>query len=138
MIVSSVGASGQAVAEASAKRNQLNMEDFLNLLMMQLKSQNPLDPMDNAQFVSQMAQFSNLEMLGNMGGDLSEMVAIQKVVEARQLIGKQVDFLDKEGGTLLRGIVDAVEMKDNSPQLVIGGTRVDPSSIVRTSQPTVG
>lgn len=63
-----------AVADADDGRNSLDYEDFLTLLVMQLKYQNPLEPLDNSAFVAQNAQFSTVEQL----------IAIRKSIESQE------------------------------------------------------
>lgn len=133
MVVSSVGSTSNTITEAVKKQNTLDMEDFLNLLIMQLKNQDPIEPMDNSQFLSQMAQFNNLEMMGNMTRGISDLTSVQKMVEARQLIGRQVDYFDDATQTIVRGVVTAVETQNNAPVLVVGGATVAPSAVVRVS-----
>lgn len=133
MVVSSVGSSGDALVESARQKNVLDMQDFLNLLIMQLKNQDPIEPVDNSEFLGQMAQFSNLEMMNNMSNSLSDLTAVEKMVEARQLIGSQVDYVDEVTEATLSGVVTAVVTVGNSPMLVIDGSQVDPSTVVRVS-----
>ena len=63
--VASSGSTGSADTTRPADRSPVNKEAFLQLLVAQIKNQNPLNPADGAQFLSQLAQFSELEqMLG--------------------------------------------------------------------------
>jgi flagellar basal-body rod modification protein FlgD len=71
----------------------LGKEDFLRLLTVQLKAQNPLNPMDSTAFTAQLAQFSSLEQLTNINGQLTNMISSQKSLQntmATSLIGKRV------------------------------------------------
>lgn len=68
------GANGEALqpgaAQAPPARNQVSKETFLQLLVAQIRHQDPLNPSDSIQFLTQLAQFSELEQLINMGRDL--------------------------------------------------------------------
>jgi flagellar basal-body rod modification protein FlgD len=71
----------------------LGKEDFLRLLTVQLRAQNPLKPMDSTAFTAQLAQFSSLEQLTNINGQLTDMISSQRSLQntmATSLIGKQV------------------------------------------------
>jgi flagellar basal-body rod modification protein FlgD len=58
--------------------NALNKEDFLQLLMAQMKNQNPLEPMSNQEFVAQLTSFSSLEQLEKLNQQVSFLVQLQK------------------------------------------------------------
>src|SRR6056297_637361 len=75
-------------------RDELGKDSFLNLLTTQLKNQNPLKPMDNTKFISQMAQFSSLEQMNNMNSSLSQFIKSQSVSQGASLIGKTVETID--------------------------------------------
>lgn len=86
-----------ATGSEQTTTNVLGKEAFLELLIAQLKNQNPLDPLDDQQFIAQMTQFSSLEQLQNMNDSLSEnvqwdMLMSQTITNtmATSLIGKEV------------------------------------------------
>ncbi len=76
-------------------KSDLGKEDFLRLLTTQLSNQDPLNPMDNTAFVSQMAEFSGLEQMMNMSESISQLAVAQAVGNGTQmvgLIGKEVAY----------------------------------------------
>lgn len=78
-----------------ATGTELGQEEFLKLLMAQIKNQDPLNPMDDTQFVSQLATFSQLEQMINVNGTISKMAQNQimsPVVQYSHLIGKEVSY----------------------------------------------
>ncbi len=87
--------------------NQLGKDDFLKLLTAQLQNQDPLQPTDNQAFVAQLAQFSSLEQLQDLGKKLDAMTSGQgsaTQLSASSLIGKDVRFKAdhlslRQGGT---------------------------------------
>ncbi len=100
--------------------------DYLNLLITQLRNQNPLDPMDNDQMAAQLAQLSQLEQLENMNSTLMGqsskfdlLLKAQNAEQATQMIGKEVAFFP-EGSTMAAyGVVDRVDVMSGEPTLVV-------------------
>jgi len=78
----------------TSKKSTLNQADFLNIFVTQLKYQDPLQPMDNSQMASQMAQFSMVQSLNDMSASLKSMESSQTAVnnlQAAALVGKKVE-----------------------------------------------
>ncbi len=97
----------------------LGKEAFLRLLVTQLQHQDPLNPVDNQQFIAQMAQFSTLEQMQNLNESFQAQLFLDTVSQSAILLGKQVEFLDGETGTVLSGIVKQVRMSSNEPVLLV-------------------
>ena len=64
-------------ATTGTKKNTLTQQDFLNLFTAQLKYQNPLEPLDNAQMATQMAQFNTVDALARMNETMTQLAANQ-------------------------------------------------------------
>jgi len=76
-----------------AKNDQMGKEEFLRLLMTQLKAQDPLNPQDSSEFVAQLSQFASLEQLTNVGQKMDDLVTISGATNAANavsLLGKEV------------------------------------------------
>lgn len=123
------GASNQVLTEAVDKI--MGKDDFLKLLTTELRYQDPLQPMDNKDFIAQMAQFSSLEQMNNVA-DAIESLKSELIGQYQQgaltqgaiLIGKQVAGTDADGN-IITGIVDRVQMLDGIVRLVIGEQTLD-------------
>ena len=107
------GVSGSESTDYSAQqvqedKNKLGKDAFFELLLTQLQYQDPLNPMDNSQFISQMAQFSSLEQMENMNHNMSQFLRIQSISEGAGLIGKTVETIDPESGEKIAGEVKRV------------------------------
>lgn len=81
----------------------LGKDEFLKILMTQLKNQDPTNPMDDRQFVSQMAEFSSLEQMMNMSKSINTLVESQlvsPVIKYSHMLGKEVTYqgYDEETG----------------------------------------
>ena len=83
MIVPTIGGSDDVLRDVENQQQQVSMDDFLNLLMMQLKNQDPMDPMDNQEFINTLAQFTTLETMNTMARSMSEMLAVQNLLGGR-------------------------------------------------------
>ncbi len=73
--------------------NTLGKDEFLKLLITQLKYQNPLEPMEDKDFITQMASFSSLEQMQNLNTTIANLVASNQLQQAAALIGKQVSYI---------------------------------------------
>ncbi|MGP4040295.1 flagellar hook assembly protein FlgD [Gracilibacillus sp. D59] len=83
--------------------NNLGKEEFLKILMTQLQNQDPLDPMKDKEFISQMTTFSSLEQMMNMSKSIDSLVknqTVSPVIQYSHLIGKTVSYyrIDEETG----------------------------------------
>jgi flagellar basal-body rod modification protein FlgD len=135
MAVEGVGTSTSTADSASALQNAgLAQEDFLKILLAQLQFQDPLKPMDNQEFIAQMAQFSSLELSRQATEKSDTLLAFQSVNQAIGLIGKTVE-VSTEGGTSAVGQVTTVTFNNGTPLLTINST--PPLTGVSLSQVTL-
>src|SRR3982750_4736963 len=68
----------------------MGKDDFMKLLIAQLQNQDPMKPMDDKEFITQLAQFSSLEATNKMTDTLEELSGAQLLAQAAGLIGKQI------------------------------------------------
>lgn len=119
----------------STGNSSLGKDEFLKILMTQLQNQDPLNPMQDKEFIAQMAQFSTLEQTTNMASMLEEFLNIQSdsLLKYSELIGKQVDWKnDEESGS---GIVKSI--KQNGTEIVLeleNGEEVSSNSVIEVSK----
>ncbi|MEE1058540.1 MAG: flagellar hook assembly protein FlgD [Treponema sp.] len=106
--------------------NQLGKDDFLKLLITQLSNQDPTNPMENTEFIAQMAQFSSLEQMTNMNESFGRMASMINSSQAATTIGKTVEI--DAGDTITRGVVEATTMGQN-PQVLVNGMYYDLNKI---------
>ena len=119
-----------AVSSAIGTANSIGM-DFMKLLVAQLQNQNPMEPLNNNEMASQLAQLSSLEQLEMMNGSFQQVLAGQQKLQAMALIGKEVEFLPEGATEAVRGRVQSVEVYDEGIRLSIGegGYVVDLSDV---------
>jgi flagellar basal-body rod modification protein FlgD len=110
-------ATGTSTQSAATSAFGLSFDSLLKIVLTQLTYQDPLKPMDNFQFVSQLAQFSQIQ-LGQTGNDsLQALVGAQGNQQAASLLGKQVDI--GAGAGVVTGKVTAIAFADGTPRLTI-------------------
>lgn len=97
---------------------ELGKDDFLKLLLTQLSNQDPTRPMENTEFIAQMAQFSSLEQMTNMSTEFAKLANMLSSNEAVSLLGKNVTI--STGDTSVNGVVEAVT-RGEDPQVEVNG-----------------
>jgi len=106
---------------------ELDKDAFLQLLVAQMKYQDPLEPTDNTEYVSQLANFSSLEQMQNMNESLSNMSMASDLQRASNLVGNYATVA--VGDQSITGKVDSVEYKDGTAYLSIEGNKYPLSSL---------
>jgi flagellar basal-body rod modification protein FlgD len=122
-----VEAFNRGLGQARPVQNTLGKDDFLKLLITQLSHQDPTQPLQDREFVAQMAQFSTLEQMTNMTGELSKVLGLLARSQAVNLLGKTVELAVGEGRT--SGVVEAISGNEY-PQLLVGGQYYDVSQVL--------
>jgi flagellar basal-body rod modification protein FlgD len=102
--------------------SELGKDDFLKLLITQLQNQDPTSPMENTEFIAQMAQFSSLEQMTNMSTSFTQLANTLSASEASTTVGKRVE-VQLEGATI-SGVVEAAT-RGQSPMVQINGNFYD-------------
>jgi flagellar basal-body rod modification protein FlgD len=107
---------------ASAGSQTLNQADFLNLLVTQMSSQDPLNPQSDTAFAAQLAQFSALQ-------ETQTMTANLQTIQATGLIGQTVSATPSTGGNAISGVVTSVQIVSGAPSIMINGQAYSLSQI---------
>jgi flagellar basal-body rod modification protein FlgD len=105
----------------SAVQGSLGQEDLFNILLAQLKYQDPLKPMDNQQFITQLAQFVSLEQTRQMNDKVDDLLRIQSATQSIGLIGRTVQARGTDGATV-SGKVGTITFQEGVPNLTIVDT----------------
>jgi flagellar hook assembly protein FlgD len=115
--------------------DSLDRNSFLKLLVTQLSKQDPLQPMNDREFISQMAQFSALEQMNNVAGAMNSLKSFQ----AGNLVGKNVIGKDFINGKLVSGTVNEVFYdKEQNVFLRVNGRTVKLKDIQSISMAKAG
>jgi len=135
---SSTSASSASSSSSSSKLGAaagLGKDDFMQLLIAQLKNQDPMKPTDDTQFIAQLAQFSSLEATNKMSDTLEQLSNAQMLGQAAAMIGKTI-AAKLTDGTTVTGTVTQVHMVDSKPMVVVNGKEIDSSLITTVSNTT--
>jgi len=112
----------KSLSEGKAAQNALDKDDFLKILITQLQNQDPTAPMEDKEFIAQMAQFSSLEQMTNMSENFSRMASMISGGEALASLGMAVDVQTQAG--VESGIVEEV-LRGETPQVRMNGKLYD-------------
>ena len=104
----------------------LGSEDFMELMLVQIQNQNPMEPTDTTEYISQMAEFSSLEQMQSMNNSINTMYAFG-------MMGKEVT-VNNGDGTVTTGLVDSVSMKNGTNYLEIDGVQYDALQVISASE----
>lgn len=140
--VNGVSQTSQNTATDTVKKI-LGKDDFLKLLITQLKYQDPMEPTDNKDFIAQMAQFSSLEQMSNMSSGFEKMATMQELAFREITVGQAVNMIGRtvsavqtsedENGEVstinVTGIVTGMKIIDGVPNVVVNGKEIPISYI---------
>ncbi len=113
-------------ATASSGLNGINLDSFLKIVLAQLTYQDPLKPVDSAQFVSQLAQMTSLEQSRQLTDKVDSLLSVQAATQVIGLLGKQVEVATDTGSAV--GNVTSVTFQNGTPQFSItSGSTVLPN-----------
>jgi flagellar basal-body rod modification protein FlgD len=134
MTVSATNSTASSAATSSKTGSKIGAaagmgkDDFMKLLMEQLKNQDPMKPMEDKEFITQLAQFSSLESIDALTEQMEALTGSQMLVQAATLIGKPATA-KLTSGEVVTGTISQVKMIDGKPTAVINGKDIATSLI---------
>ncbi len=133
--------SGYSNNTANNVNNELGQDEFLKLLVAQLKNQDPMSPMQDTDFIAQMAQFSALEQTSNMAESIKKLTSTMTMLYSQSLftqgaalIGKEAQAVDSTGAEIT-GIITSVSLQNNTLAIEIGDKVFGMENIKAIRQP---
>ena len=137
MSTTSIAPNGTAYAQPTATVlptavKTLSQDDFLKLLVVQMKSQDPLNPKQDTEFIAQMTQFSALEQSKAMQKDIAGLRGDQELLQADALIGRSVTLYDGKA-VVAAGVVSSVDVVDGTPKIVVNGKQYTMNQVLSIS-----
>jgi flagellar basal-body rod modification protein FlgD len=132
--------SAENVARASNKKQELGKDQFLSILIKQLQNQDPMQPMEDKEFIAQMAQFTSVEQLINISKQLNAMS--QSLGNVSGLIGKEISWIDDankdQGGEskseMKSGVVDSIIVKDGVQYASVGSLAIPLDKVIEIKE----
>ncbi len=144
MTVDSTGAAAAAAAAAAKaaaavpkRPDQFGQETFLKLLVAQLRYQDPMNPQNGAEFLSQTAQFTQLEKLSDLAKMQTELLSAQRLLGASNLVGRTVTYPGTDGNDAT-GVVTAARLGIDGPVLRVNDRDVPLASVREVSNTKTG
>ncbi|MGB7979769.1 MAG: flagellar hook capping FlgD N-terminal domain-containing protein [Candidatus Nanopelagicales bacterium] len=127
MTVDAVAAPKPGLLPSSTAPTAANTADkntFMELLVAQLRYQDPMNPTDSSAFLAQSAQFTALEKMQAVADQTAQLLAAQMAFGASSLVGRTVTYPSDAAGTQSSGVVESVRFDATGPVLVVEGTDV--------------
>ena len=126
MLINSISdiTNSESTTKAVTQGNQdLGKDDFMKLMVAQLKYQNPMEPAKDTDFIAQTAQFNSLEQMTNLTAKVVELISSNKQLYANTMIGRQITWVDTDNN-IKTGVVSKMELKDSKPVLIVNSEEV--------------
>ncbi|HHW43965.1 MAG TPA: flagellar hook capping protein [Desulfotomaculum sp.] len=111
-------------AKYQPPKQELDKDAFLQILVAQMRYQNPLSPMDGNQFMAQMAQMTTMEQMVNLSKNMELLLRTQELSLSASLVGQQVTVVNGEGQDVT-GRVEKISIDENGIKVVIDGIAYD-------------
>ena len=120
----STSKSSSSTNSTTTASNSVDYNTFLQLLVAEMKNQDPTNPMDTSQYMSQFAQLSTVEQAMQTNSKLDALLSSQSLSQANGLIGKTVSFTDSTGASFSGKVVSVAINSDGSIATLQDGTKV--------------
>jgi flagellar basal-body rod modification protein FlgD len=135
MPVDAIGGVLNAQDTNATQNSTINQEDFIRLFLTQLQFQDPLEPVDNREFLAQLAQFTSLEQSRQTSQNTTDLLSMNATTQAVSLLNRQVDVNGL--ATTFTGTVIAVQFNSAGAQLSVRNTSGQVLTAIRLSQITL-
>ena len=134
MDIQAISSSNEAMStQATQNSGIITSDDFFKLLVAQIQNQDPTDPMDPAQTITQMAQVSASQASVEVKDAVSQIGAQNQIALANSMIGKYVKYNSGDGDVEALARVDAVMMRNDGLKVVVNGEEISPANITAIS-----
>lgn len=127
-------------AEVSNNSQTLMKDDFLKLFIAQLKNQDPLSPVDDSQFLAQLAQFSSLEQMSNVAKSVEELNQNITMLTSQSLLVQGAAMIGKEAvgiggdGQQVSGVISSVKWNGDNLQVSIDDKMINLENIIEVRE----
>lgn len=133
------GASSTSTTTSSTDHDafaELGTQDFLELIIAELQNQDPMNPTDTSDMLNQFNQIREIASNDNLSSTLEGVMLGQHMSTASSLIGKLVEGLTDDSEKII-GQVDAVQVDDGEPSLLVGGSYISLDNVFQIIDPAL-
>jgi len=123
----------QTSALTNAVGNKFGVDVFLKLLITQLRNQDPMQPMEDKEFIAQLAQFSSLEQMSAVKTSMQTLLQSQAALQAVGLVGRNITWADPDSGKNLSGKVESVDFQSGMPLLKVQDKEIPLGYVINVS-----
>lgn len=136
MQTNNVGIQGQVGAQAPNHDafQELDLNEFVKMLVAEMQNQDPMNPMENQEILNQISQIRSIESTTRLTSTLDSVLLGQNVATASSLIGKTIEGLT-DSEKKINGTVDRVSIKDGVPTLHVGNDSVSLDNVSQITPP---
>ncbi|MGB9793139.1 MAG: flagellar hook assembly protein FlgD [Thermacetogeniaceae bacterium] len=143
-VAASIGIASQQKPSAVQKSERaLGKDDFLKLLIAQLKQQDPLSPVQNTEFIAQMAQLTSLEQLQEVNKNISQLVALQEQMQKNEelsfaagLLGREIEAKNPQTYEAFKELAKGYYQRDGEVWLICERSEIPLSWVYRVTLPS--
>ncbi|MBC7817387.1 MAG: flagellar hook capping protein [Planctomycetaceae bacterium] len=109
--------------------SQVGQDQFLKLMVAQLKSQDPLEPIKDQEFLGQLAQFSTLSGIEKLNASFGDMLSLQQITQGANLMGQQIIYRNSDNQTA-QGTVQGFAVNEGRIELQVGNDAVTLDNVI--------
>ncbi|WP_066370373.1 flagellar hook assembly protein FlgD [Neobacillus fumarioli] len=121
--------------KSSAPKTSLGKDDFLKILTVQLSHQDPSSPLEDKDFIAQMATFSTLEQMTNLNNAFEKFSNLQ-MGQYASTIGKEITWTEGDSSTPLTGIVTGVSLDNGNFYYMVGDKKIPMEQVTEINEPS--
>jgi flagellar basal-body rod modification protein FlgD len=129
-------ATSNVTAASTKDSTTMGKDQFLKIMITQLQNQDPMQPLEDKEFIAQMAQFTSVEQLMNISGQLTTLN--QSLGSVSGLIGKEISWIDSSDNStskILKGTVNSIVIRDGVQYATVGATAIPVNLILEIGNP---
>ena len=127
-MMDAIGSATTTPLAGASGRASMSRDQFLKILVAELTTQDPLEPLDNSEFMQQLVGMQSLEQSAALTDSLKSFQSFMEMSAGSGMIGKTVKGLTASGGTV-EGVVSRVTMEAGNVNLVVGSQKLSIASI---------
>jgi len=118
MAIEAIGGVTSTTQAAATQTSVVGQDDLIKIMLTELRYQDPLKPLDNKEFIAQLAQFTSLEQTKQLNDRMDTLLSVQASTQSIGLLGKNVEVTLPDGGSE-SGLVTSILFADGQPRLTV-------------------